>query len=301
MTAKTNLLISFSGGETSAYMTWRILNDPALRARWGNVAVVFANTGQENEETLEFVRECDDHFGFDTVWLEAVQHHGARVSAGYRLVDFASASRAGQPFEDAIRKYGIPNAKFKDCTRNLKQKPIEAYARDLGWGRPGRYALAIGIRHDEIDRVSTRAEERGIWYPLAFEVPMTKPKINFWWSQQPFRLRLKHWQGNCKWCWKKSKRKHMTLIHHTPEVFDFPRDMERRYGLVGPEFSKIPPPDDGYRRVFFRGNRSVDDLFAEYRALPAGWQEADDEAQIFDSDWDVGGGCGESCEVWADE
>jgi hypothetical protein len=34
--------------------------------------VVFANTGQEREETLEFVKQCDDHFGFGTVWIEGV-------------------------------------------------------------------------------------------------------------------------------------------------------------------------------------------------------------------------------------
>lgn len=301
MADSRRLLISFSGGETSAYMTWRVLNDPALRARWDEILVVFANTGQENEETLEFVRECDEHFGFGTVWLEAYQHHNARRGAGFRVVAFETAARNGEPFEDSIRKYGIPNAKFKDCTRNMKQKPIEAYARDVGWGSPGAYTLAIGIRADEMDRVSARARERVLWYPLAHDVPMTKPKINFWWSQQPFRLRLKHWQGNCKWCWKKSKRKHMTLIKHTPEVFDFPRAMERLYSHVGPEFLKTPPPEAGYRRTFFRGNRSVDDLFAEYAALPGTWEEADDEAQVFDSDMDVGGGCGDSCEVWTDE
>ena len=282
-------------------MTWRILNDPAFKDRWSEIAVVFANTGEECEETLEFVRECDERLGFGTVWIEAVQHHGVRAGPSYRIVDFDSASRAGEPFEDAIRKYGIPNAKFKDCTRNLKQKPIEAYARDCGWGSAGKYDIAIGIRSDEMDRVSARAHERGLIYPLAHDAPMTKPKINFWWSQQDFRLRLKHWQGNCKWCWKKSKRKHMTLIRHTPEVFDFPRRMERDYGLIGPEFRKQPPPPDDYRRTFFRGNASVDSLFSDYESLPEDFVEASDDAMVFDPDLDVGGACGDSCEVWTDD
>lgn len=301
MAEPKRLLVSFSGGETSAYMTWRILNDPDLRSRWDEILVVFANTSQENEETLDFVRNCDVHFGFGTVWLEAVTFHNERRSAGFRVVDFETACRDGFVFESMIQKYGIPNAKFKSCTRDLKQNPIAAYARSLGWGKPGDYDLAIGIRDDELDRVSARAHERRLIYPLAHDVPMTKPKINFWWSQQPFRLHLKHWQGNCKWCWKKSKRKHMTLIKHTPEVFDFPRRMERDYALVGPEFIKTPPPPEGYQRTFFRGNESVDTLFAQYAALPDDWQEAEDEAQVFDPEWDVGGGCGDSCEVWTDD
>jgi len=58
---KKNLLISFSGGKTSAYMTHYILNN--LMDQY-NPVVVFANTGREHEETLEFVRDCDLFLGF---------------------------------------------------------------------------------------------------------------------------------------------------------------------------------------------------------------------------------------------
>lgn len=50
-------LISFSGGRTSAFMVWNI-----LQAHGGtlpdDVVVAFANTGKEREETLRFVHEC---------------------------------------------------------------------------------------------------------------------------------------------------------------------------------------------------------------------------------------------------
>lgn len=297
------LLISFSGGETSAFMTWYILNH--MRDRWDEIQVVFANTGQEYEATLEFVRDCDEHFGFKTVWIEAKQWHGIKKSADFKIVDFASASRDGFPFEDAIIKYGIPNQKFKDCTRNLKRNPIEAYARSIGW-KNGTYDLAIGIRSDEMDRVSTQKDQRRIVYPLVGDFPMTKPKINFWWSQQPFRLRLKGYQGNCKWCWKKTMRKHLTLIEEDPEAFEFPRRMEQLYGLIGPEFRHDPkarrdPLPAGYRRTFFRGNMSTDDLFAEYERRKDSFERSTDDHVIFDEDLDVGGGCEESCEVFSDE
>lgn len=297
------LLISFSGGETSAYMTWWILNN--WRDRYPNIAIVFANTGQENEQTLEFVDRCDKHFGFNTVWIEAVQFHGERRAPGFRRVTFATASRDGAPFEESIRKYGIPNQKFKDCTRNLKQKPIEAYAKSLGW-RLGDYDLAIGIRADEVDRISAAAQQRRIVYPLITGNPMTKPKINSWWAAQPFRLELKGYQGNCKWCWKKSLRKHLTIISECPEHYDFPRRMERLYGKIGPEFLKDPatrarPITADYRRTFFRGNMSVEDLFAEYERKKNTFAPAHDEAVVFDEYFDVGAGCGESCEVFADE
>lgn len=296
-----NLLISFSGGETSAYMTnWALKN---LTRMYTNIAIVFANTGQENEETLQFVKNCDEYFGFKTVWIEAVQFHGERKAPSFKIVNFNTASRDGSPFEDAISKYGIPNSKFKDCTRNLKQKPIEAYAKSIGW-QLGSYDLAIGIRADECDRMSMMAQSRKIIYPLISMHPMTKPKINAWWNSQPFRLNLKGYQGNCKWCWKKSFRKHFTLISENPQVYDFPRKMELLYAHHGPEFKKdtsADPLPEGYRRVFFRGNKSVDDLFTEYERKKHTFKRADDDSVVFDSDFDVGAGCEESCEVFSDE
>lgn len=301
------LFISFSGGETSAFMAWAILNS-AWRGQYDEIRVAFANTGQENEQTLAFVDQCDKAFGLGVVWVEAVVHHGERRSPTARIVDFASASRDGQPFEESIRKYGIPNSKFKECTRNLKLNPLTNYLASIGWA-PGSYDTAIGIRSDEIDRMSAHAEARRIVYPLINWLPTTKPQINTWWSRQPFRLQLKGYQGNCRWCWKKSFRKHLTLIAEDPSMYDFPRRMEAEYGLVGPEFRKPdeqrhkPLPAD-YRRVFFRGNLSTEDLFRMHDEQRETFKPANDDAQVFadfDPHLDTGGGCEESCEVFADE
>ena len=156
-----NLVISFSGGETSALMTDLLLRE--ARDEYGAICVVFANTGQERNETLDFVRDCDEHFGFGTVWLEAVVHHNATRANTHRIVTYETAARLGGhgPFHDAIRKYGIPNQKFPGCTRDLKQNPIRSYIEgELGWAD---YDLAIGIRIDEIDRMRNRSE---VIYPL---------------------------------------------------------------------------------------------------------------------------------------
>ena len=62
-------LISFSGGPTSGYLLWRV-----LQAHGGtlpdDVVVAFANTGEESEITLEFVRDCGDRWDVPIVWLE---------------------------------------------------------------------------------------------------------------------------------------------------------------------------------------------------------------------------------------
>lgn len=291
----SNLLISFSGGETSAYMTWWMLN--FAKDKFKNIEVVFANTGQEHENTLIFVDKCDKELGFNTVWIEAVQHHGQKKSACHRIVSYNEADRVGAVYEDMIKKYGIPNQKFPSCTRDLKLNPIKSYAKSLGWG--DNYTTAIGIRSDEVDRISVNAKKHKIIYPLIQMNPMTKPQINKWWDTQSFRLNITGYQGNCVWCWKKTFRKHYTLIEENPEYYDFPRRMEKTYGEIGPEFKKQFV--HGYKRTFFRGNKSVDDLFHDYEKIKNSFEKFHDENRVYDSSLDIGGGCGESCEVFSDE
>lgn len=289
------LLISFSGGETSAYMTHWLLNGNA--PRYDEVAVVFANTGQEHEKTLGFVDRCDRVFGFNVVWVEADVQSEKGKGTRHRIVDFNTASRDGAPFESAIRKFGIPNQKHPNCTRELKLRPIQSYIRSVGWGA-GSYDTAIGIRVDEIDRMSVSAAKDRLVYPLISWNPTTKPQINDWWRDQSFRLGLKSYEGNCVWCWKKSLRKHLTLIKESPEFYDFPRRMEAQHGLVGAEFAKETAP--GYRRTFFRGNRSVDDLEWEYidAVIHGKLNPAADDAVVYDEELDTAGGCSESCEIF---
>ena len=61
-------LISFSGGRTSAYMLYHI-----LQAHGGSlpddIYVTFANTGKEMPETLDFVHDCGVHWDVKIHWL----------------------------------------------------------------------------------------------------------------------------------------------------------------------------------------------------------------------------------------
>lgn len=281
-----NLLISFSGGETSAFMAqWLLLNKSD---QYDNVLCLFANTGQENDETLDFVDKCDKHFGLKVIWVEA-QVKSGKVGTGHKVVDYKTASQKGEPFEGVISKYGIPNRSYPHCTRELKLAPIHSYLKSIGWER-NQYDTAIGIRLDEIDRVSPDPKKHNLIYPLVSDCPMTKPQINAWWLNQPFRLNLKGYQGNCKWCWKKSLRKHLTILSENPEWYDFPEQMEKKYGLAGHNV-------DGTPRVFFRENQSAVDL--KILAQTTDFKPASDDSTeyVYQQNLDLGSGCSESCEI----
>lgn len=279
------LFISFSGGETSGYMT-KFLRQH-VSPHYSETVVLFANTGQENEETLRFVDRCDKEWGLDVVWVEADVQFGKRLGSKHRVVNFENASRRGEPFEDVIVKYGIPNKSYPHCTRELKLNPMTSYLRDRGWNK-GDYDVAVGIRADEIDRMSSTARRNNIIYPLVGLEPKTKPDINTFWRDQSWRLQLKGYEGNCTWCWKKSFRKHFTLITERPEIYEFPRKMEQKYGLAGSN-------RDGTQRVFFRSNTSTEELFKMKDVV--NWSHAEDDTKKYSEYLDATSGCSDSCEI----
>lgn len=293
MSEPKRLLISFSGGETSAYMLWCVLSDPAFIRLWDEIVIVFANTGEEHPLTLKFVDYVDRTIaGGCIVWVESVVRHNQRRACGHRVVSYATATQGPDLFIDMARKYGIPNKSYPHCTRSLKLDPITSYVRDeLRW-ETGSYVTAIGIRKDEMDRVSSKAAENRIIYPLVSMFPATKKDVNAFWKAQPYRLEITGYQGNCVWCWKKTLRKHYTLLTEDPGFYDTPRILERDYSLHGHNV-------DGTPRTLFRENRTVADLEAGAKEP---FEPFHDENRVYDCPaLDVGGGCGESCEVWADE
>jgi hypothetical protein len=279
-----NLLVSFSGGETSAFMAQWIKKH--LENKYDNVLYVFANTGLENEQTLEFVQKCDDYWKLNVQWVECLVNPESGKGTKYWLTDFDNAKRNGEPFEAMISKYGIPNQSAPICTRELKLRPINAFGKD--WFNGKKYDTAIGIRMDEFDRMNEKAKEMRLIYPLISKdmIPATKAMINFFWHQMPFSLELKGYQGNCVTCWKKSDKKLFQIYKENPKAFDFMDRMERKYPL---NFNT------GKKEVFFRGNRSATDIMCEAE----NWNgKIKDDSKQYTFQIDLLGG--DSCEVFSE-
>lgn len=263
---KKPLLISFSGGRTSAYMTWLLLNEHRDLVADYEPYIVFANTGCEHEKTLEFVKNCSDVFGWSITWLEAQVNPQKGKGTRYTVVDFDNASRNGEPYEQVIKKYGIPSVASPHCTRELKLAPIRAWCRD-NFGH-AIIDTAIGIRADEPKRINFKtAEQFKLHYPL-FDLGIDKQDVITFWESQNFDLDLPEHLGNCVWCYKKSDKKLLKALDDCPSAFDFPKRMEEQ---------------NTSNHVFFRGHRTVDDLI-KMRDITG--------TPLFVND----GGCSESCE-----
>ncbi|WP_322400358.1 phosphoadenosine phosphosulfate reductase family protein [Massilia luteola] len=268
--------ISFSGGRTSGYMLWRV-----LQAHGGtlpdHVRVFFANTGKEAEETLEFVRDCGRHWNVPILWVEFRDDE-----TGYAVVDFETASRDGEPFAALIRKRRyLPNPVTRFCTTELKIRAMHRHIRTLGWGR---WDQMIGIRADEQRRVakirargrSTETSKETMLMPLA-DVGVTKHDVMAFWNSQPFDLGLKNVNGvtpggNCDLCFLKGPRQVFSMIRQRPGLAVWWAKQEQ----WASENIDGPSKGDGWR---FRNDRPGYQRMHDY-ALAQGnlFEDAEDDA-----------------------
>lgn len=268
------LLISFSGGQTSAYMTYCLMNDEAILHEY-EPYIVFANTGLEHKKTIDFIHQCEKYFNWNVIWLEAVVQHEKGKGTRHRIVNYETAARNGEPFRDVVAKYSLPNVKFRHCTRELKQSVIFSYCREM-FGMVN-VDTAIGIRADETRRI-VKSSKQKIMYPLIDLYPVDKQDVLDFWAGMPFQLGLPEYLGNCVSCFQKSDKKLLKALQECPEYFDFIEKMERDFRCNS----------KGQVVHFFRKNRDV----AHFRALLNEIGALPENLSLFDDD----SVCSESCE-----
>ncbi len=214
-------VISFSGGRTSAFMLKRIVNAYGGRLP-SDIAVVYANTGMERPETLDFVDTCAAAWSVTVHWVEYDWDAPHRT----RVVDFATASRNGEPYAALIDRKGfVPNVTTKFCSSFLKRDRIDSFARyRLGLKR---WHSVIGLRADEQRRVlRMRARNCGsrtgahAVLPLA-DAGVREADVLDWWKRQPFDLGIPSYAGNCTLCMVKARSKIIRLIREDPTLADW--------------------------------------------------------------------------------
>lgn len=226
-------VVSFSGGRTSAYMLRQVLD---ANEDHGDLVVLFANTGKEHPATLDFVQDCSDRWGVPITWLEFRDD-----DVGFAVVDFASASRNGEPFEALIRKRSyLPNPVTRFCTIDLKIRIIHKYLRSLGLSTEDEPVdMMTGIRADEPRRVvkirhrksTSESKHATMVMPLADAGVGVQDVTNFW-QAQPFDLMLptingRTLEGNCDLCFLKGAKQVYSIIASDRSKAEWWARMER--------------------------------------------------------------------------
>jgi Phosphoadenosine phosphosulfate reductase family len=205
----------FSGGRSSAMALHLFL--PKMTE---NDLIVFNNTGREKEQTLEFVQKIADAWRVKINWIEYrnnINVGGGGYIHSYKMVDFNSASRNGEPFESLLRhkKNFLPNRVNRYCTEYLKIIPTRRFLQDIGIKD---FNKILGIRYDEPERFHKNKDTAIM--PLYHE-RITKEDVRRFWANQPFDLELRDYEGNCDLCFLKGKRKRLTILLENPQVADW--------------------------------------------------------------------------------
>tara|TARA_R100001460_G_scaffold91318_1_gene133095 strand:+ start:272 stop:1108 length:837 start_codon:yes stop_codon:yes gene_type:complete len=240
-------LVSFSGGRTSGFMLWNILK--AYNGKLPNdIHIVFANTGKEAPETLDFVNDVAKKWDVHIHWLE-LYFGNERPIYRTKEVSYETASRNGEPFEALLdhRKY-LPNPVTRFCTSELKIKVMYRFMRKIKGYKD--WFNVIGLRYDEPRRVSSAMKQYEVWTNIT---PMSDAKhtvkdVSEFWNKQNFDLNLtnaygKTPAGNCDLCFLKGMDTTTQILKERPHLADWWIKQEQKFGKhAGATFRKDRPP-----------------------------------------------------------
>lgn len=235
--------VSFSGGRTSGYMVHRLLDANGGSLPPGSVAI-FANTGKEMPETLDFIHECETRWQLPMVWIELYQMtrtvigDKVKLRPVFKIVNYETASRQGEPFDVLLDKMPpIPNPTNRMCTAVMKIRAIDQYLKATDWERP--VMQMIGIRADEQRRAAkmrARDESGRDKYDRHFPLVaagVTKEEVGKFWADNDFDLALPNnngvtdW-GNCDLCYLKAYQQKRSLIAARPDLAQWWIDAEEK-------------------------------------------------------------------------
>lgn len=221
-------LISFSGGRTSGFMLKKIIDAYGGQLP-EDVYVVFANTGKEMPQTLDFVDECSDKWNCKIHWLE-LEIAEERPIYRTKEVTYKTASRNGEPFAELInRKKMLPNPVMRMCTQELKMNVMKRFMKQKNFTE---WTNVVGLRYDEPNRVAKQNRQndsdKNAWdsiCPLYQDKVTIKEVLDFW-DKSNFDLKLTSQNGqttagNCDLCYLKGTKTLTSIIKEKPELADW--------------------------------------------------------------------------------
>ena len=221
-------LISFSGGRTSGFMLKKII-DAYNGILPKDLYVVFANTGKEMPQTLDFVRDCADKWDCKIHWLE-LEIADERPVYRTKEVNYETASRKGEPFEALIqRRKMLPNPVMRMCTQELKMNVMKRFMKEKGHKE---WTNVVGLRYDEPRRVAKQYRQNdtnsNAWDSVCplYQDKITIKEILEFWQKNNFDLKLtsengQTTAGNCDLCYLKGTKTLTKIIKEKPDLADW--------------------------------------------------------------------------------
>lgn len=284
-----NIFCSVSAGYSSVMMAVKI------KEWYPDHKIIFAmaNTSKERLESLAFMNECDNLYNLKMKWIEA-EFHDKGVGVTAKVVSYNNLKTKGEIFEAGIKKLGIPSNVNKWCNRDMKLTPLKKYA-DSVFGL-NNYSIAVGLRIDEVDRVRKDYKENNVFYPL-MDYKISKKERNKFWENQPIKIDIPAYKGNCDLCFEKSNRKLMTIIKEEPDTAIWWDTMIKKYSHIpkenSPSYNDLLKENNGM--TFYRGYNTIQDLV---KMAEQPFSKATDE-YIYQNDlFDLEGDCGSGCSVF---
>lgn len=281
------LVVSFSGGRTSGRML-RLLLDSERKPD----LVLFANTGREREETLEFIHACETRWAIEIVWLEYTTgelfdgqdpntpHHR------WRRVNYRTAHRVNQPNRpfDQLDEWMsvLPNVQARACTAQLKTKTMRRYLESIGLTS---WRSAIGIRADETHRtieiISGSPSFIRCEFPL-IDLGITEVDVMEYWQSQDFDLGLGQDEGNCDGCFLKSFGKLVNIERRRPGTLKWWDEWEKRKTAGGCQAGGRFRDDRSFARIIEMAERptlldEMPDDEIGCSCTEGGWRDVDDD------------------------
>lgn len=274
---KKQIVVSFSGGRTSAYLC------SLIKELHPDAVFVFMDTGAEHPATYDFVRKCNDYFGLNLVCLRAVVNMEQGVGVNYKIVRIDEIGDDLQPWRGMCAKYGTPYIHGAFCTDRMKTTPFKKYAEDK-FGK-NNYTTILGIRIDEPKRLRVRKDFSYLAEISDFE----KQDILDWWAKMPFDLQIPEHLGNCVFCIKKGINKVALAAKDEPQLAD------KFIKMINMDDVRIVERRKEPSNTMYRQRMSLEGIIDLYAEMPR-----DKLVKSLRSSYDTGN-CSESCEAFSGE
>lgn len=242
-------------------MLWREIQRLGVEEYNRQFVTVFCNTGKEMPQTLDFVHEVETRWNVPIVWLEyrrfpastippeifptekRRKNHlaiGDGLTHWFRVVDYATASRDGKPFDEFLScTTALPTVVGRSCSAQLKIRTAMRYAFSIGLKEFEAY---IGIRNDEAHRaIQIQATCEPFLHPKfpLIESNIIELDVFQFWATNNFDLTIPSLYGNCDLCFLKSKWKRVAIMRENPKLADWWISKENHFTTAARKGTKI--------------------------------------------------------------